>query len=98
MSRILLRFNTKFQEDPQKRTWRVLVDGKEKLADKVFIRVAGETVQEYVDGILKYHILCDGHVIWNNDTATIAHCKDLEFELTQNLLDEINNEWSAAGY
>lgn len=28
-NRILIRFNTKFEEDTQKRKWRVLVDGVE---------------------------------------------------------------------
>lgn len=70
MDRILLRFNTKFEEDSLKRTWRVLVNGEETLAAKVIIQVIGETIQEPVDGIQKYHILCHGKVIWNKGTDT----------------------------
>lgn len=72
MDRILLRFNTKFEEDQEKRTWRVLVNGTETLADKVIIRyVCCETIQEDVDGIPKYHILCFGKVNWQGNTAII---------------------------
>lgn len=72
MSRILIRFNTKFEDDPQKRKWRVLEDGVEKLAHKVLISTDAETIQEDVDGIPKYHIMCHGSVHWtNNDVADV---------------------------
>lgn len=73
MARVLLRFNTKFEEDPKRRTWRVLVDGTEKLADKVYINVLAETITEDVaPGVTKYHVLCHGNVAWDGDTATIT--------------------------
>ena len=72
MDRILLRFNTKFEEDPARRTWRVLVNGAETLASKVIIKVNGETIQEDVAGIPKYHILCIGCVVWDGSIATIT--------------------------
>jgi hypothetical protein len=72
MARILLRFNTKFEQDSKGRTWRVLEDGIERLASKVFIHaVDGQTIQEDVDGVPKYHLLFNGGTIWENDEATI---------------------------
>ncbi len=73
MSRILLRFNTKFEEDKKRRTWRVLVDGIEKLASKVYINVTSETITEDVaPGVTKYHVLCHGNVTWDEDEVTIT--------------------------
>lgn len=72
MDRVLLRFNTKFEEDPLKRTWRVLVNGVETLAEKVYINIPGETIQEDVaPGVTKFHILCYGKVHWEGDIATV---------------------------
>ncbi|NBT58128.1 hypothetical protein EBT16_05025, partial [bacterium] len=36
--RILVRFNTKWRDDPEGRQWRVLVNGEETLASRVTIR------------------------------------------------------------
>jgi hypothetical protein len=64
-SRILLRFNTKFAEDPEKRTWRVLVNGEETLAHKVLIKIPCETITEPIStGEIKHHFLCYGKVEW----------------------------------
>lgn len=71
MARILLRFNTKFEQDPKQRTWRVLEDGVEKLASKVFIQCDGQTIQEDIDGVPKYHVLFNGKTLWADDEATI---------------------------
>jgi plasmid stabilization system protein ParE len=71
MARILLRFNTKFEQDPKKRTWRVLEDGIERLASHVSIGTNGETIQEDIDGVPKYHILFDGKILWDEDKAAI---------------------------
>jgi hypothetical protein len=93
VSRILLRFNTKFTEDPKRRTWRVLVDGKEKLAEKVFVNAAGETIQEDVDGVPKYHVMFNGHVSWEGDLATISKTQSFENdEISESLMNEINSE------
>ncbi len=71
MARILLRFNTKFEQDEKKRTWRVLEDGVERLAEKVLVGTHGETIQEDVDGVAKYHILFNGATLWYDDVASI---------------------------
>ena len=70
-SRILVRFNTKWQEDPDGRKWRVLEDGKETLARKVFMNLPCETVEEPVDGVPKYHFLSHGRVYWNDGDAYV---------------------------
>ena len=99
MSRILLRFNTKFTDDPKRRTWRVLVDGKEKLAEKVFVNAVGETIQEDVDGVPKYHVMFNGHVTWDGDLATISRTQKFENdEISESLMDEINSEWNRIGF
>lgn len=72
MDRILIRFNTKFEEDVEKRPWRILVNGVETLAERVLISTPGETIQEDVGGIPKYHIMCFGKVKWAGRTATIC--------------------------
>ncbi len=70
-SRILVRFNTKYETDPQRRRWRVLTDGQERLADKVVTHAIWESIEEPVDGIQKYHMMYQGRCKWNGDTATI---------------------------
>lgn len=63
MDRILVRFNTKFAEDPLKRGWRVLVNGEEQLAHRVDIQVPCETITEPIStGEIKHHFLCFGYV------------------------------------
>lgn len=69
--RILVRFNTKWEKDLNKRTWRVLVDGTESLASDVTLNVPTSTIQEDVSGVPKWHMLCHGYVVWNGDKATI---------------------------
>ncbi len=66
--RILIRFNTKFEEDPLKRKWRVLIDGEESLAHKVQTYGPCETVTEPIaTGEIKHHFLCIGFVVWEKD-------------------------------
>ncbi len=63
--RILIRFNTKFNDDPEGRCWRVLVNGDETLAHRVEIAIPCETVTEPIaSGEIKHHFLCDGRVEW----------------------------------
>ena len=71
MDKVLVRFNTKHEMDGGCRKWRVLVNGKEWLAQKVMISVPCETVCESVEGVDKYHFLCHGKVEWAGETATI---------------------------
>lgn len=77
-SRILLRFNTKVAEDPQKRTWRVLVNGEETLAHKVLIQIPCETITEPIaTGEIKHHFLCYGRVEWHpGDIAEVVASED----------------------
>jgi len=74
--RILVRFNTKWEQDPLKRTWRVLVNGEERLASDVHIEVACRSIIEDVEDqqgrVTKYHMLCHGKVNWDGDVATIV--------------------------
>lgn len=79
MSRILLRFNTKYKEDPEGRTWRVLVDGTETLAHKIVTTIPCETIQEPVEGVEKHHFLCWGKVDWTEgDVAWILPEEKIE--------------------
>jgi hypothetical protein len=51
-NKILIRFNTKWQEDPLKRTWRVLINGEEKLASEVCVEVPSQsTVEDVAPGV-----------------------------------------------
>jgi hypothetical protein len=69
--RILIRFNTKFEECPAKLKWRVLVNGQEFLADKVYIEVPCESITEPIStGEIKHHILCHGKAVWE-DSYTV---------------------------
>ena len=72
--RILIRFNTKFAEDPEGRCWRVLVNGEETLAHRVQISVPCETITEAIaTGEIKHHFLCDGQVQWGPEhVATVV--------------------------
>lgn len=68
MDRILLRFNTKFLEDPSQRKWRVLVNGEEQLAHQIEVRVPCETITEPIStGEIKHHFLCHGYLHWEAD-------------------------------
>lgn len=65
--RILVRFNTKFEDDKLKRKWRVLLNGIEHLAHNVAINVPCETITEPIDtGEIKHHFLCYGNFEINN--------------------------------
>ncbi len=73
MSRILIRYNTKHEMDAGHRKWRVVVDGVEKLANKVKVEVPCETICEDVGGTEKYHFLCHGAVSWGENETAIIH-------------------------
>jgi hypothetical protein len=71
-NRILVRFNTKWQEDIQGRKWRVLENGVETLTDNVIITIPCSTIQEDVPvSGTRWHFLCYGTVFWNDGNATI---------------------------
>lgn len=69
--KILVRFNTKWQEDNLKRQWRVLVNGNETLAAHVCLRTGSYTVEEAINGEQKFHFLCRGKVVWVGNNAII---------------------------
>lgn len=69
--RVLVRFNTKWKEDPAGRQWRVLVNGLETLASEVVIRTSVSTIEEAVDGEQKFHFLCFGKVNWDGSKAVV---------------------------
>jgi hypothetical protein len=69
---ILVRFNTKWKNDPISRQWRVLVNGKETLAHKVIIQSLSETVEQPVDGEQKFHFLAYGNIEWLVSTNYIV--------------------------
>lgn len=71
-NRILVRFNTKWTEDGEKRKWRVLENGIETLAHDVSITIPCTTIQEDVEGSgTRWHFLCYGGVTWNGSSASI---------------------------
>jgi len=70
--RILIRFNTTHATDPGKRKWRLLINGKEYLAEEIDILVPGQTtVEKIASGEVKYHILCNGTVSWDGNKAIV---------------------------
>jgi len=72
MHRILVRFNTKHEQDEGKRKWRVVINDVEHLADHVNIEVPCETIMENIHDTEKFHFLCHGMVVWNGNIATIV--------------------------
>jgi len=72
-NRILVRFNTKWEQDPAERQWRILVNGVESLAHRVNIQIPCQTIMEPVEGCEKYHFLCYGKVEWDGTYANIVH-------------------------
>lgn len=70
--RILIRFNTKWEEDDLKRNWRVLINGVESLASEIKILVPSGTTEEDISlGVTKWHILCYGKVHWDGNKALV---------------------------
>ena len=73
LDRILVRFNNKWQNDPKHRKWRVLVNGDEILASEVIIKVNSISVEEPVNGEIKYHLKCYGKAICSEDIVEITN-------------------------
>lgn len=69
MNHIQIRFNTKANGSTL--IWRIIIDGKEHLADSVEIngRCYGE--ESIVNNEKKYNIACDGYVTWQENKAII---------------------------
>jgi len=70
---IKIRFNTeKEKTDPNLPAWRVLVNGQEKLATSVEIRVPSITTMDHLPaGQVKWHISCEGFATWQDQTCII---------------------------
>lgn len=60
--RILVRFNTKWEQDPEKRQWRILINGHETLAHQVVMLKPCKTIEEPVEGVQKFHFETTGQV------------------------------------
>jgi len=73
---ILLRFNTKWQNDPEGRKWRVVINDIEHLASEVHIHAKARTVEKEVNGEPKFHLFCIGTVQWSGDVASIHPIKE----------------------
>ena len=65
---IKIRFNTdKDKMDQALAPWRVLIEGTDLLAEKVFIKTSAWTsMDEVAPGILKWHISCAGTPTWDD--------------------------------
>jgi hypothetical protein len=67
--KIQIRFNTERLKETGKSLpeWRVLEDGKERLARRIEIRVpAWTTEDEIAPGVIKWHITCEGRTNWDD--------------------------------
>lgn len=66
---IKIRYNTeKDKVDKSLPAWRVLVNGKEHLAEHVRIETAAwTTVDEIEPGLIKWHITCEGQASWDSE-------------------------------
>ena len=71
-SRILVRFNTKWEQDRLSRKWRVVTNGVETLAHEVTVTIPCTTIQEDVptDGT-RWHFLCWGDVFWDDEHRAV---------------------------
>ena len=70
---VLIRFNTKWQDDSKRRKWRVVINGFEYLASQVHIRVDCDSIEEPINGEPKFHMLCFGYATWKDDEVWIGH-------------------------
>lgn len=69
---IKIRFNTKHQDDPEGRKWRVLLNGEEFLAESVDIHTPSYTSEDLLpNGILKWHISTEGMPFWEGNKVSI---------------------------
>lgn len=73
MSKIKIRFNTKYTEaHSEDLKWRVLIDDTEYLASSIFIEVPSYTSQDVLPtGELKWHITCSGFPCWKGTQVII---------------------------
>lgn len=63
---IKIRFNTDKFKDDSLPPWRVIYNGKQRLAEQIIISTPAFTsVDEIAPGVLKWHITCEGTAIWD---------------------------------
>lgn len=69
---IKIRYNTeKDKTDSRLPAWRVLVNGEEQLAESITIETRSWTsVDEIEPGRIKWHISCEGRVVWDAQKKT----------------------------
>jgi hypothetical protein len=71
MYKVRIRYNTKVTEGSDL-NWRVLIDGIEHLATNVKLSIPTHTSNELIDGVEKWHIVCEANsIIWNKTECTI---------------------------
>ncbi len=64
---IKIRYNTeKDKTDSHLPAWRLLLDGKEVLAESIIIEAKSwTTVDDVGQGLIKWHITCEGTPVWD---------------------------------
>jgi hypothetical protein len=64
---VKVRYNTeKNKLDKTLPAWRVIVNGVEHLADNVTVETKAWTSEDEIQpGLLKFHISCEGSVVWD---------------------------------
>ena len=73
MAKIQIRFNTKYLEGDPRMKWRLLIDGKEFLAQDIKINVPSFTTEDIIEtGEMKWHLSCVGEVVWQGAVATVV--------------------------
>nr|BFD66478.1 hypothetical protein HAGR004_15000 [Bdellovibrio sp. HAGR004] len=70
---IKIRYNTeKDKTDASLPAWRVLIDGVEHLAESIQVDVPCWTTKDEVQpGLLKWHISCEGEVVWSEKKCLV---------------------------
>lgn len=64
-----IRYNTKVGNGNL--VWRIVIDGKEHLADRVEIHGYVYSESSMVNGERKMNIACDGKIYWHGESAEI---------------------------
>ncbi len=69
---IKLRYNTECKDN--RLYWRVLIDGKEHLAESVNFTIPVTTTCDFLKdkGLTKHHISCESdNLVWEGDVLTV---------------------------
>jgi hypothetical protein len=76
---IQIRYNTKMGNDNL--AWRVIVDGKEFLAETLEIHGSMYGEESYINDERKFNIACHGRVIWQGRNAYIKAIRRVDYNL-----------------